>query len=49
MQRVNSAWEVRLLGNASFLLSSFGEDEAGNLFVTDYSGGAVHQIVPAAE
>jgi glucose/arabinose dehydrogenase len=47
MQRVNAAWEYRLLGDASFLLSSFGEDEAGNMYVTDYANGAVYQIAPA--
>ena len=47
MQRVNGEWQTQLLGEASFALTSFGEDEAGNLYVTDYWGGKLYQIMPA--
>jgi glucose/arabinose dehydrogenase len=31
--------------NANFRISSFGEDEDGNLYVTDYSNGNIYMIV----
>ncbi|MBI5289182.1 MAG: PQQ-dependent sugar dehydrogenase [Chloroflexi bacterium] len=34
---------------APFLISSFGEDSAGELYVADYFGGAIHRIVSAAD
>jgi glucose/arabinose dehydrogenase len=34
-----------LLANAGSALSSFGEDEAGELYITDLSGGTVRRIV----
>lgn len=49
MQQVGGAWQSHLLGDAPFVLTSFGEDEAGNLFVTDYSNGGLYQIMPVAE
>jgi len=49
MQRVNGEWQTQVLGDAWFALTSFGEDEAGNLYVTDYLGGKLYQIMPAAE
>jgi hypothetical protein len=35
-----------LLLDTTLLISSFGEDQAGNLFVTDVGGGKVYAIVP---
>ncbi len=34
-----------LLFNANFRISSFGEDEDGNLYVTDYTNGNIYMIV----
>jgi glucose/arabinose dehydrogenase len=45
LTRDGTSWENTLLLDAPFPISSFGEDEAGNLFVTDYNGGAVREIV----
>jgi hypothetical protein len=33
--------------NAFFLISSFGEDEVGELYLLDHGGGAVYQLVAA--
>jgi glucose/arabinose dehydrogenase len=45
LARDGSAWENSLLLTVPFSVSGFGEDEAGNLYATDYSGGAVYEIV----
>jgi glucose/arabinose dehydrogenase len=39
-----SAWQSSLLEDTSFNISSFGEDEAGNLYVVDY-GGDIYMII----
>ena len=38
LQQVNGTWETKLLLDTSHVISSFGEDEAGNLYVVDHSG-----------
>lgn len=45
LSRDGSAWENSLLLTVPFSVSGFGEDEAGNLFATDYTGGAVYEII----
>jgi glucose/arabinose dehydrogenase len=40
------ATPVRLL-DTSFTISSFGENQAGDLYVLDYSGGKLYNLVPA--
>lgn len=42
LRRSGTTWENRLFLDNPFPLSSFGEDEAGNLYIADYSGGACH-------
>ncbi len=37
--RCDSVWQSRLLLDAPFTLTSFGEDEAGEVYVTQYVGG----------
>ncbi|NJO39909.1 MAG: PQQ-dependent sugar dehydrogenase [Cyanobacteria bacterium CRU_2_1] len=39
-----SQWTNQLLLESPYLISSFGEDEQGNLYLTDYAGGGVYQI-----
>ena len=36
--------QARLLGNWPFLISSFGRDEAGELYLVDYSSGKVFRL-----
>ena len=43
LRRVNDAWETKLLLDTSHNISSFGEDEAGNLYVVAH-GGTILQI-----
>jgi len=37
-------WQTQQLTQPSINISTFGEDEAGNLYVASYSGGAIYQI-----
>lgn len=43
--RSGDRWVNRELAQTSYRISSFGEDESGELYVVDH-GGAVHRIVP---
>jgi glucose/arabinose dehydrogenase len=45
LRRSGSAWETSLLLDSPFLISTFGEDEAGNIYVADYSSGTIYKIV----
>ena len=38
LQQINGTWETELLLDTSHVISSFGEDEAGNLYIVDHSG-----------
>jgi glucose/arabinose dehydrogenase len=44
LRPANGDWENELLLQSGFLISSFGEDEAGNLYVLDYLGGRVLKL-----
>ena len=44
LQRFNGTWSSTLLTTAPFGISTFGEDQAGNLYVADYGGGSIHLI-----
>lgn len=39
-----ASWSTQLLTTTGLAISSFGEDEAGNVYVTDFWNGAVYQI-----
>ena len=41
----NNSWQRQALFNTGFLISAFGEDEAGELYITDYEGGRVLRLV----
>ncbi len=43
----NGTWSTQMLANTGQAITSFGEDEAGNVYVTDFWGGAVYQLVEA--
>lgn len=47
LQGTGSIWENSLLLDTTFVISSFGEDEAGELYITDRSTGNIYQIVEA--
>jgi glucose/arabinose dehydrogenase len=49
LRRAGGAWENKLMLDSTLLISTFGEDEAGNLYVADYATGDIYKIiVPAA-
>ncbi len=48
LRRANGQWETKLLLDTTRSISSFGEDEAGNLYVVDYNG-TILQIQAAGE
>jgi glucose/arabinose dehydrogenase len=44
LRRSGGLFENRLLSDTSFLISTFGEDEAGELYLADYAGGDIYRI-----
>jgi glucose/arabinose dehydrogenase len=44
LRRQGNTWQNRLLFDAPFSITTFGEDEAGESYVADYSGGVVYRI-----
>jgi hypothetical protein len=47
LYRADGVWQRVKLLDAFFTISSFGEDEAGEVYVLDHRGGAVYQVVAA--
>jgi glucose/arabinose dehydrogenase len=45
LQQSGGIWESRQLIQAAVNPSSFGEDEAGELYLADYSAGALYRVV----
>jgi glucose/arabinose dehydrogenase len=45
LQNESGSWVNQLLLDSNLEITSFGEDEAGELYLTDSSGGAVYRIV----
>jgi hypothetical protein len=43
-----AGWEMRLLLDSPFFISSFGEDESGRLYLADHSGGTVYGLLRRA-
>lgn len=38
-------WEMTEIMSARFPVSSFGEDEAGELYLVDFGGGTIHRLI----
>jgi glucose/arabinose dehydrogenase len=38
-------WETKILLPTNFQPSTFGEDEAGNLYISDYFNGIIYQVI----
>src|SRR5262249_30821351 len=38
------AWQTNLLYDAPFNVTTFGEDEAGSLYLSDYTHGAIYEV-----
>ena len=45
LQRGASGIETRLLLDTDYSIASFGEDDEGELYVVDYTGGGIYRIV----
>ena len=48
VQREGAAWDNRLILATGRSISTFGEDESGELYLADYSGGAIYLIAAGA-
>jgi uncharacterized protein (TIGR03437 family) len=44
VERIGETWSSRLLASSGFGVTTFGEDEAGQLYVANASGGAIYRI-----
>jgi hypothetical protein len=44
-QGANGAWVSKLLLDTGLAISSFGEDEAGEIYVADLKGGVIYRLV----
>jgi glucose/arabinose dehydrogenase len=44
LQHDGNTWQNQLLLDTSFNISTFGEDEAGNLYIADHAGGDIYLI-----
>jgi glucose/arabinose dehydrogenase len=40
-----TGWAATVLHDTNFVISTFGEDEDGELYVADYAAGVIHRIV----
>jgi glucose/arabinose dehydrogenase len=52
MRQESGAWQTTELLDTAFSISTFGEDEAGNLYVADYATGTIYNVtdnVPPAD
>jgi glucose/arabinose dehydrogenase len=45
LQQTGSSWESTQLIDTSFLISTFGEDEGGELYLADRRNGEIHQLI----
>ncbi len=43
----NSSWAFSLLVDTPYSISTFGEDEVGNLYLADYASGTIYQVTEA--
>ena len=44
LQYDGAEWQSSLLTDTSYNISTFGEDEAGNLYLTDYFAGDIYMV-----
>lgn len=44
LRRAAASWEVALLAETAFNISTFGEDEAGELYLADHTLGTVYRL-----
>ena len=44
LTRNRAMWQSAVLADTAFNISTFGEDDAGNVYFADYAGGAIYAI-----
>lgn len=47
LRRAVADWEAELLAETGFRISTFGEDEAGELYLADYLRGVIYRLDPS--
>ncbi len=47
LRRTDTGWDDIELLKPGFAISTFGEDEAGEIYVADYTGGVIHRLTDA--
>jgi glucose/arabinose dehydrogenase len=45
LKKIGGVWQNKLLLESKLAVSTFGEDEAGNLYVADMGGGTIYKII----
>lgn len=45
LKRSGGVWESKLLADTNLRISTFGEDEEGNLYLADFNTGDIYQII----
>jgi len=45
LRRAGNVWQSPMLYDAPFTIATFGEDEAGESYVADHSGGVVYRMI----
>ena len=45
---ISNSWQTQPLLDTDLTISTFGEDEAGNLYVADLSSGVIYQVTATA-
>ena len=45
LRHAGAVWATALLQTVGFNITTFGEDEAGDVYVADYGGGVIYRIV----
>jgi glucose/arabinose dehydrogenase len=47
LRRTDTGWDDIELARPGFAISTFGEDEAGEIYVADHGGGVIHRLIDA--
>jgi glucose/arabinose dehydrogenase len=45
LQRNGEIWQSHLLAETTYLISTFGEDERGSLYLADHAGGSIYRLI----
>ena len=45
LRQIDGVWKSELLLDSEFSISTFGEDEAGNVYVADHARGGIYKVI----